>query len=189
LLEPAVVEGLAAAGPTALPLDGDLSPCHRGVMATDAFEPQDAGRSEEARLPLFEAIGWYILEQPLIRSARERPDIAMPWIVLCLAVGVAALIGGMPAVLPVLLVGLPAIFVARLLARRRDRPSESDRPTESVSPFRLVLLIAWLAALLASIAVVLLVDAAAGNVGIFRIIGLAVVFPIAAKALQLIFRV
>jgi hypothetical protein len=67
-----------------------------------------------------EAIGQYLLNQPLVRSAREQPDRAMPWIVLGLAVVIAALIGG-AWVLLVLLVGLPTILGARLLSRRRRR--------------------------------------------------------------------
>ena len=170
-------------------------------MAGDPFEPKDRGGAEAARLPLdegaraygghpplllapLEAIGRYVLGDRLIRAAIRRPDTAVPWIVLGLAVVIAGLIGGTPAVFLALLVGLPALFGARLLAaRRRDRPSEPG------SPLRLVLLVLWVAALVASLTVVLLVDTAAGNLGIVRIVGLAVVLPIAFKALQMIFRV
>lgn len=106
-------------------------------MAGDPFEPQDRTGSEAARLPLdegarahgedhpllglLEAIGQSVLKQPLIRSALERPESAAPWIVLGLAVGVAGLVGGTPAVFLALLVALPALFVVRFLAsRRRD---------------------------------------------------------------------
>ena len=170
-------------------------------MAGDPFEPQARGGSEAARLPLdegarahgedppflvapLEAIGRYVLDQRLIRAAIGRPDAAVPWIVLGLAVGVAGLIGGTLAVVLALLVGLPALFVWRLLSARRK-----DRPSEPGSPLRLVLLVLWVPATLASMAVVWLVDAAAGNLGIVRIVGLAVVMPIAFKALQMIFRV
>ena len=170
-------------------------------MAGDTFEPQDRRGSEAARLPLdegaqahgedppfllapLEAIGRYVLDQRLIRAAIGRPDTAVPWIVLGLAVGVAGLIGGTLAVVLALLVGLPALFVWRLLSARRK-----DRPSEPGSPLRLVLLVLWVPATLASMAVVWLVDAAAGNLGIVRIVGLAVVMPIAFKALQMIFRV
>jgi len=89
-------------------------------MATHAPAPNGRGsREDEPPLP-DEAIGQYLLNQPLVRSAREHPDIAMPWIVLGLAVVVAALIGG-AWVLLVPLVGLPTILGARLLSHRRRR--------------------------------------------------------------------
>ena len=158
--------------------------CHRASMAANSPGRQDGRDPEDERLPLEEAIGQYVIEQPLVRAARERPEIALPWIVLGLAVAIAGLIGGMPSVLLVLLVGLPVLFGARLLASRRQ-----VRPSDSGSPLRLLLLLAWVAALLPAIWVVLLIDAAAGNTGILKVVGLAVVLPIAGKALQMIGRV
>jgi hypothetical protein len=152
-------------------------------MATNLPDPKDSERPDDGRLSLDERIGRYVLSQPLVRSARERPDIAVPWIVLGLAVALAGLIGGMPAVLLVLLIGLPILFGARLLA-----PKRRVRTSGRGSPIRLLLLVVWVVVVLGLMFIVAMVDAAAGNTGIVRLIGWAVVLLISGKTLQWLMR-
>jgi hypothetical protein len=54
---------------------------------------------------------------------------------------------------------------------------------------RWLLILVWVCAALALIFVVLSLDAAAGNTGIVRLVGLFVVLPILGKAFQMIWRV
>ena len=152
-------------------------------MAANGPRRQDGSGPKAERVPLEEVIGRYVLRQPLVRSALERPDIALPWIILGLAVAFVGLVWGMPSVILALLVGLPILFGARLLA-----PRQRNRPSAPLRPLRLVLLLAWLAATVAAVVVVFNVDAATGSSGTVRLVGLAIVLPIAVKALQMIWR-
>ena len=139
------------------------------------------------RGPLDEAVGQSILKHPLLRSAREQPEIAVPWIVLGLVTAGAYLYAGFPAALLVLLFGLPILFGARLLARRRpDRPSRVARPTDG---FRLALMVAWVAAAFGVIAILAWLEAATGSTGIVMAVGCFVAIPILVKVLLAIFRV
>ena len=136
------------------------------------------------RLPLDEAIGQYLLNQPLVRSVRERPEIAAPWIVLGLAAALAGLIAGGTAVLLVLVVGLFTVRWARVLA-----PSRRDRPSDPVGGLRLALILGWVAAMAGVIAIIAWFEAATGYAGIVTVAGLLVALPIAGRALYLILRV
>ena len=84
----------------------------------------------------------------------------------------------------VLLVGLPMVFGARLLARRPQAP----RPSKPTDGLRLSLILGWVAAMTGVIVILAWLEAATGYSGIVLGIGMFLVLPIALKALQLIFR-
>ena len=139
---------------------------------------------DREQLPLDERLGQYVLNQPLVRSARENPEVAGPWIVLGLVVVLAGLVFGMAGVLLVLLVGFPTLIGARLLASRRRR----ERPVDPEGSSRLALILAWVAAACFVIVILATLEVATGNTGIVLAVGAVVAFPILGKALQMIFR-
>lgn len=136
---------------------------------------------EREPLPLDERVGQYVLNQPLVRSARESPEGAGPWIVLVLAVAVAGLIAGMPAVILVLAVGLLIVYGVRLHARGRQKV----RPSNRGGGLRLALILLWAAGLLGVFAILISAEAATGNTGIVAAVGLFVGAPIYVKLLWL----
>jgi hypothetical protein len=113
-------------------------------MTTHAPPPKDGRRRKAVGTPIDEAIGRYVLHQPLLRSLQERPVVAALRIVLGMAVVIAVLIGPtMPWGL-VLWVGLATFFGARLLARRRRRNRPSNGPsvhrrTRAVNPLHVLI--------------------------------------------------
>jgi hypothetical protein len=141
-------------------------------------------RRGRARLPLDDTVGQYLLNQPLVRSVREHPEIAVPWIVLGLAAALAGLIAGGIAVLVVLTLGFWTLQLVRAYA-----PRPRDRPSDPVSAVRQALILGWVVAMAAVIVIVALVESATGYTGIVTVVGLVVALPIAGRALYLILRV
>ena len=136
-------------------------------------------------LPLDERVGQYVLNQPLVRSARENPEIAGPWIVLGLAVALAGLIAGLPAVLLVSSVGLLILFGVRLHARDRQKV----RPSNRGGGLRLALILLWVAGMTCVMGIIVSFEVSTGSTGIVLVVASLVVFPIAVKLLQLMLRV
>jgi len=154
-------------------------PCHAASMPTPSRRP-DSGRE---RIPLDEAIGRYLLNNPLVRTGRERPEIAAPWIVVGLAAAVAGLIAGGTAVLLILGVGSFIIRWAGAYATRRQ-----DQTSDPLSAVRLALILGWVAAMACVIVLIALAEGATGYTGIVTVVGLLMVLPIAGIALYLILR-
>ncbi len=158
-------------------------------MAADSPQRKGARGPADARPSFDETLGHYVLDQPLLRSVREHPETAVPWILLGVLVVVAALLGGMPALLLALFFGLPVLLLVRLvLSRRRGRTSAPARTSDPGSPLRLVLILAWVAAVMGSIVSLVMVDIGAGDTGIIRVVALIILLPIAGKALQWVMR-
>ena len=139
---------------------------------------------DRERLPLDEAAGQYILNQPLLRAARQHPAMAAAWIVFGLAVALSYAFAGTTAQGFVLLFGFPILLVAQVRAsRQRDRPS---KPTGGL---RLALMIGWVAAAFGVIVVIAWFEAATGSTGAVILVALFVALPVLGKLLQMIFRV
>ena len=135
-------------------------------------------------LPLDERVGQYVLNQSLVRSASENPKIAGPWIVLGLAVALAGLIAGMPAVLLVGFVGLLILYGVRLHARDRQKV----RPSNRGGGLRLALILLWFAAMVCVMGIIVSFEASTGFTGIVLAVGAFVAFPVGWKLLQLMLR-
>lgn len=139
---------------------------------------------DRERLPLDERVGQYVLNQPVVRSVRESPEGAGPWIVLGLAVALAGLIAGMPAAVLVLFVGILILYGVHLHARGRRQV----RPSNPGGGLRLALVLIWFAAMVGVMGIIVSLEVSTGGTGIVLVVASLVVFPIAIKLLQLMLR-